>query len=257
LIDQTGRVLLTSNEALPTFRIVNPGAYAIRLTTTNSFTSQTASTITADPINIFSLPIAGFDARPRTLFIPQDSLYTFNFSSSTSLDTETEYWWNFGDDDDYVIRRRGDLDPAHMYGQEGRYTVTLITREAHIVNPSTTVVCADTTTMEIVARDVGQIQVPNAFTPNPSGPNGGVVDTSTPNNDVFLPIIKGNIKEFMMQVFDRWGNLVFESRDKNRGWDGYDRNGNLLPAGVYVFKLEMLLENNKRTTQIGDVTMIR
>jgi gliding motility-associated-like protein len=257
LIDQTGRVLLTSNEALPTFRIVNPGAYAIRLTTTNSFTSQTASTITADPINIFSLPIAGFDARPRTLFIPQDSLYTFNFSSSTSLDTETEYWWNFGDDDDYVIRRRGDLDPAHMYGQEGRYTVTLITREAHIVNPSTTVVCADTTTLEIVARDVGQIQVPNAFTPNPAGPNGGVVDTSTPNNDVFLPIIKGNIKEFMMQVFDRWGNLVFESRDKNRGWDGYDRNGNLLPAGVYVFKLEMLLENNKRTTQIGDVTMIR
>lgn len=257
LVDQNGRKLLTSNEAKPTFNIVNPGAYTIILTTTNSFTNQTATSTTATPINIFELPTAGFDARPKTLFIPQDSLYTFNFSSGTDTNIPTEYWWNFGDDVDYIIREKGELDPAHMYGQEGKYTVSLIVRESHVINATNTVVCADTTSLEVVARDVGIIQVPNAFTPNPSGPNGGIVDTSTPNNDVFLPIIKGNIKEFLMQVFDRWGNLIFESREKNRGWDGYDRNGNLLPAGVYVFKLMMLLENNKRTTQIGDVTMIR
>jgi hypothetical protein len=88
-------------------------------------------------------------------------------------------------------------------------------------------------------------------------------------NDVFLPIVKGiDLDEpgtFLMQIFDRWGNLVFESRNdadpaadvKVRGWDGYDRSGNLLPAGVYVFKLQLRLSDGQKVTQVGDVTMIR
>ena len=60
-----------------------------------------------------------------------------------------------------------------------------------------------------------------------------------------------------MQIFDRWGNLIFETKDKTIGWDGYDKNGQLLPAGVYVYKLVMRLSNDQRTTQIGDVTLIR
>jgi gliding motility-associated-like protein len=65
------------------------------------------------------------------------------------------------------------------------------------------------------------------------------------------------VLEFQMQIFDRWGNLIFESKDKNQGWDGYDKNGRLLPAGVYVYKITMRLSDEQRTTQIGDVTLIR
>ncbi|HYG20853.1 MAG TPA: gliding motility-associated C-terminal domain-containing protein, partial [Ohtaekwangia sp.] len=78
----------------------------------------------------------------------------------------------------------------------------------------------------------------------------------TGRNDVFLPVMKG-IEEFQMQIFDRWGTLIFESRDKNQGWDGYDKNGQLLPSGVYVYKLTLRLSNDQRTTQVGDVTLIR
>ena len=71
-------------------------------------------------------------------------------------------------------------------------------------------------------------------------------------------IIKRSLsEEFNMQIFDRWGNLIFESNNANQGWDGYDRNGRILPAGVYVYKLTLRLSDGQRTTQIGDITMIR
>jgi gliding motility-associated-like protein len=78
---------------------------------------------------------------------------------------------------------------------------------------------------------VGQVPV--------SGPGGGTGGNGT-FNDVFLPIVKG-AEEFNMQIFDRWGNLIFESNSSNIGWDGYDKNGRLLPAGVYVYKLTIRL----------------
>ena len=60
-----------------------------------------------------------------------------------------------------------------------------------------------------------------------------------------------------MQIYDRWGNLIFESNSASIGWDGYNKDSRLMPAGVYVYKLTVRLSDNQRSTQIGDVTMIR
>jgi gliding motility-associated-like protein len=73
---------------------------------------------------------------------------------------------------------------------------------------------------------------------------------------VFLPFVRG-VEEFNLQIFDRWGNLIFESNNQNIGWDGYGKDGQILPAGVYVYKLTIRLSDGQRSTQIGDVTMIR
>ncbi|HRG11502.1 MAG TPA: gliding motility-associated C-terminal domain-containing protein, partial [Cyclobacteriaceae bacterium] len=93
---------------------------------------------------------------------------------------------------------------------------------------------------QVTAKQGGVTKVPNAFTPNPGGPGAGSGGGGTGGNgsfnDVFLPIVKG-AEEFNMQIFDRWGNLIFESNSSNIGWDGYDKNGRILPAGVYVYKL--------------------
>ncbi|MEQ9593266.1 MAG: gliding motility-associated C-terminal domain-containing protein, partial [Cyclobacteriaceae bacterium] len=117
------------------------------------------------------------------------------------------------------------------------------------------IVCTDTLTQQIVAKQGGQTKVPNAFTPNPAGPSGGVSGSGS-FNDVFLPIVKG-VEEFNMQIYDRWGNLVFESNSATIGWDGYNESGTLMPAGVYVYKLTLRLSDGQRSTQIGDITMIR
>lgn len=92
--------------------------------------------------------------------------------------------------------------------------------------------------------------MPNAFTPNGDG-----------RNDTFLPVKPENcmITEFEMQVFNRWGKMVFSSNDPDNAWDGRD-GSNTAPSDVYVFWLKYkAIGNNNEFDQTlkGDVTLIR
>ncbi|GIV36254.1 MAG: hypothetical protein KatS3mg032_0633 [Cyclobacteriaceae bacterium] len=273
VIDQGGRTVGTATIPLPEFDIVNAGTYTIFLTTRNSLTGQVAFADNSGtgpnampgvlPVNVYSLPLASFQARPTTLFVPNTELVTFNFSTPTNPPADSvNYWWNFGDTNDIVKQNQGDPDPTYYYTVEGIYTITMVMRERR-----GDVVCTDTVTQEVIAREGGLVKIPNAFTPDPSGPNGGVPSSGAAVNDVFLPLVKGiNVNEpgtFLMQIFDRWGNLIFESRNEPgapvpiRGWDGYDRNNRLLPAGVYVYRLVLRLSDGQQITKVGDVTLIR
>jgi len=248
--DQSGLVT-TSNLRNPVFRILHPGTFDIYLTASYYATGQTA-TANQKGIEVFDVPTALFEMRPNPLYVPDTELQTFNQSARASL-----YIWDFDDG-----TTSDEFQPRHLYKLEGKYNVTLIAGFDYgdkdvdgdgILDGN--IICYDTIKHELVALAGGFIKLPNAFTPNPGGPTGGVAGNGT-FNDVFLPIAKG-IEEFQMQIFDRWGNLLFESRDRNIGWDGYDKNGRLLPAGVYVYKLILRLSDGQRTTKIGDVTLIR
>ncbi|CAN0470881.1 unnamed protein product, partial [Phaeothamnion confervicola] len=214
---------------------------------------------------VYDSPLARFDPAPKVVFIPDQELRAYN-SSVPAHDAilnktgDIYYKWYFGDGSDTLQSGLNPLSndpntfhsPVHIYDTEGVYEIALVA-----VNKYPTIECSNTVKQTIQARAAGSAQIPNAFTPNPAGPNGGAFDnTDLTKNDVFLPVTKG-VKEFQMQIFDRWGNLVFESQSTNIGWDGYDRNGRLLPAGVYVYKLVLRMANDQRTTQVGDVTLIR
>jgi gliding motility-associated-like protein len=247
-------LVTTSNLRNPVFRILQPGTFDIYLTASYYATGQTAMA-NQKGIKVFDVPTALFEMRPNPLYVPDTELQTFNQSVRAN-----RYIWDF--DDGTVLHDTTGSSPRHLYTLEGKYNVTLIAgydygdwdvdgdliKDGHIV-------CYDTVQHELVALDGGYIKLPNAFTPNAGGPSGGIPGYGT-FNDVFLPIAKG-IEEFQMQIFDRWGNLLFESQDRNIGWDGYDRSGRLMPAGVYVFKLVLRLSDGQRTTKIGDVTLIR
>jgi gliding motility-associated-like protein len=237
--DDLGKIAATSNANLPVFQIPNPGKYTIELTTKNSFTGDQKTDL--QEVVIYSLPVASFDLRPNVVYVPDTELNTFNFSSGA-----TEYEWDFGDGS--VVFEE---EPKYKYKIEGVYDILLIAKNDH----GNGVVCVDSLSRKIVAKQGGVTRVPNAFTPNPNGPSGGRPGNNS-FNDVFLPQVKG-AEEFNMQIFDRWGNLIFESNDSSMGWDGYDRNGRILPAGVYVYKLTLRLSDGQRTTQLGDITMIR
>jgi hypothetical protein len=255
VIDQSGRIAATALAKDPVFRIVNPGTYDVFLEASHSYTGQVAFAQQTG-IEIFDNPIASLEARPTTLFIPDTELNTFNFSTGANF-----YEWDF---DDGTVSE--DFEPKHLYTLEGTYMVTLIAGYDHGDKdidgdgiPDGNVICYDTARREVIAKQGGLTKVPNAFTPSKNGPNGGMSGSGT-FNDVFLPITKGVAREdgaFVLQIFDRWGTLIFESRNQTIGWDGYDRNGNLVPGGVYVFKLDLRLADGQRTTQVGDVTLIR
>ena len=66
----------------------------------------------------------------------------------------------------------------------------------------------------------GDIVFPNAFTPGNTGPTDGVYDQNSFDNDIFHPMSEG-VQEYHLQVFNRWGELLFETDDIHKGWDGY------------------------------------
>ena len=77
-----------------------------------------------------------------------------------------------------------------------------------------------------VTGDFGQdlIFIPNAFTPNADG-----------LNDIFLPV-STDLQAYDLQVFDRWGQLIFATTDPAKGWDG-TLEGRLVHTGVYTYKV--------------------
>ncbi|MFH1321978.1 MAG: gliding motility-associated C-terminal domain-containing protein [Bacteroidota bacterium] len=66
------------------------------------------------------------------------------------------------------------------------------------------------------------LYIPNTFSPNGDG-----------INDLFCPA-GTSISEFKLQIFNRWGEMIFESDDINNQWDGKFRNS-IVPAGAYVY----------------------
>lgn len=103
-------------------------------------------------------------------------------------------------------------------------------------------------TDEVIVNKDCFIDIPNAFSPNGDG-----------NNDYFFPRYQSaqSIKEFKMQVYDRWGTLVFETtKPEGRGWDG-TYGGKMMPFGVYVYQIEVTFNNDILEKYNGNVTLIR
>jgi gliding motility-associated-like protein len=244
--DQSNKVIARSS-GLPTkFDIPYPGKFTISLTVGNTFTGQRVPVVPDQQVTIYDKPLATFTVRPDVVFVPDTQMETFNFTEKNSAN---EFAWDFGDGGKSMAR-----DTTYTYLLEGKYNVTLIAKFNH----GNGVVCKDTLVQQITARQGGQAKIPNAFTPNTGGPSGGKAGNGT-FNDVFLPLVKGipnDSDAFNLQIYDRWGNLIFESTDPQIGWDGYNKDGRLMPAGVYVYKLTLRFSDSQRTTQVGDVTMI-
>jgi len=105
--------------------------------------------------------------------------------------------------------------------------------------------CDDTDTTEI-GDCPSRIWVPNAFTPNGDG-----------LNDYFRP--KGvSIAKMHLEIYDRWGTLVFTSEDPGTGWDGKSK-GKEVPAGTYSYRLTCESEESPTQTETlnGTVTLLR
>ena len=95
-----------------------------------------------------------------------------------------------------------------------------------------------------------QLLIPNAFSPGLGGSGSG-----DGRNDYFLPLMRG-VSEFQMLVFNRWGELLFETKNAEVGWDGYYK-GKLCPQDVYVYKITAKYENGNMITRVGDIHLIR
>lgn len=100
----------------------------------------------------------------------------------------------------------------------------------------------DTVVIEVELK-CGDLFVPSGFSPNSDG-----------FNDILYP--RGNCITYLeFKIFDRWGNLIFESYDQNTGWDGTYRGKDVLP-GVYVYYMSATVKGDILFLH-GDVTLVR
>jgi gliding motility-associated-like protein len=87
--------------------------------------------------------------------------------------------------------------------------------------------------------------IPNTFTPNGDG-----------LNDLFMPAVMG-VEDYRFMIFDRWGNLLFDTIDTYQGWDGRFK-GNKCQEDVYVWKIAYTnVVNGEEIKVIGHVNLVR
>ena len=91
---------------------------------------------------------------------------------------------------------------------------------------------------------IGNSIVPNAFSPNGDG-----------NNDYFQLISSRNVDLEIFKIFNRWGQLIFESNDDKKGWDG-KVNGEEAPTGTYFYLIKINQASKEKVLR-GDVTLVR
>ena len=210
--------------------------FTVQLIATNNYGCKDTST---KVIKVFAKPVALFQANPTTVFIPTNPVNCTNLSTGA-----ISYFWNFGDFTNSTL-----VNPSHLYLNAGFYQITLIATNVHG--------CKDTFELpsKITALLESDIEIPNAFSPNPNGSNGGAFGVNDLNNDVFHPVLKG-IEKYELNIFSRWGELLFVSKDVNIGWDGYYK-GKLCTSDVYVWKIIATTIDGKKINKAGDVFLLR
>ena len=101
---------------------------------------------------------------------------------------------------------------------------------------------------------------PTAFRPNMNndGSDGGQDVSNIPASEInqyFFPPVKEKVDDYHLQIFNRWGELIFETDDINIGWTGYYK-GKLCKQDVYVWLVEGKYSNGKPFKKAGDITLL-
>jgi gliding motility-associated-like protein len=121
----------------------------------------------------------------------------------------------------------------------------------HVVSPdiySDSVSITLATNESVIAHYVEKnvdVMFPTAFTPNGDG-----------RNDILFPLGTRFAKNISVEIWNRWGQLVYSSTDLNKGWDGYYQ-GTEAQTGVYAYLLKYTMYNGEEKMQKGNITLIR
>lgn len=182
--------------------------------------------------NTEELPLANFSASTFSIFNGEEITFINNSTNATSFS------WDFGDGSSLSTT----TSPSHLFNLESgnEYEVTLI---AYSDNG-----CSDTTKTNVHVEDDLIYYVPNAFTPD-----------GDEFNQTFQPVFTTGFDpyDYKLLIFNRWGEIMFESKDANIGWDGTYK-GSSAQDGVYTWRIEFgILKNDYRKVVVGNVVLLK
>ena len=216
-----------STAQYPTHLYVNTGVYTVKLIAIDSGTCNKSDSTTFT-ITVADKPTAAFNFSPDP---PQSNIPIRFFNLSTGA---VRYKWIFGDGDEIATTSTASV--THIYNVTNTFQAMLVA-----INASG---CADTAMRVIAAKVLPLLDVPSAFTPNSDGAN-----------DVVM--VRGfGIQKMTWKIYNRWGNVVFETNNRLQGWNGKYK-GTLQPAEVYHYTLDVEYSDNTRYQKLGDITLLR
>lgn len=219
----------TSTEVSPTHVYIEPGVYSIKIEMTSPIGCFAADSFN-NFVTILPSPDAAFDYNPQELnsFDP-----TANFIDQS---TEPNIWdWTFGESGTSF-----EQNPSYTFPDTGLQTVVLVvTHESG---------CTDTAIQVLDIIPQVRYFLPNAFTPNYDD-----------LNDEFVGVgIFDGMRNFQIQIWNRWGESVFASNDPNEGWNGRKNNtGKFSSNGVYVYRASYITPRNEQIELKGFATLIK
>ena len=180
----------------------------------------------------YSAPFASFSITPDELCVPFEDMGNIEFTNS-SLNALSGTWY-FGDDasEALVVGQ----STIHAYSDPGQYTVSLSVESEGG--------CTDSTSVALCIQPQNPVFVPDIFSPNEDGKN----DTLYVRG-LFLSRIE-------FRVYNRWGEVVFETNSPSIGWDGQLR-GVPAPSGSYYYTLSAIAGGATKIERVGEVVLIR
>lgn len=162
---------------------------------------------------------------PSGFLNPSDSICSYEKLNIGTGQVYADYLWSTGSDQSHI-----NIDNA------GVYSLTVTDKNG----------CTATESITVFPKNCNQgVFVPNAFTPNSDG-----------KNDVFRPLVFGNVKSYSFTVYNRFGQKIFETNKVSVGWDG-TLNGIAQQADVFVWTCQYQLQGSAVASKKGTVVLIR
>ena len=217
--------VVVSTAAIPDLEFDNPGIYDIRLVAINPNTCNIWDTSEIRQVEVLPPVHANFVWTPVP---PQENVPVTFYNLSVNA---VSYTWMFGDG-----QTSQEFQPQHEYDATGTYSAMLISYNS--------LGCSDTAFRDIRTMIVPALDVPNAFTPGQFGENSIVK-------------VRGyGIAKLDFKIYNRYGEMVFHSNNKETGWDG-NYQGKPQPMEVYAWTVDAEFVNGEKVRRTGDLTLIR
>jgi len=212
-----------------TSQVFSPwGVYSVTLTAVTTSICADTSVTSISNITVFPSPSANFSYNPEITSIFEPEISIVNKASWDAL--SWQYTFGDGTSSFFPVER-------HTYVESGNFVIM------QTVNNKFG--CKDSVEKIVQILPEFRFWIPNAFTPDGNS-----------RNDVFKPVLYG-IKQYDFRIYDRWGNKVFETRDPDKGWNGFFKD-ELCKQDIYAWRISFMNEiNSKVEVRSGHVVILK
>lgn len=225
-INNDGEITITTNGGTPPYNYelydINNIETALETNTTGYFNDlnegqyiveiiDNVGCLEQETISLNSAPSADFNINEYEFYLSNNPTEFTDLTLDTNI---SEWFWEFGDGNSSNIQ-----NPTNLYTEPGIYYITLEVYDE--LN------CKSSITKEIMVLQDYYSYAPDIFTPN----NDGINDTFSPS------LLNIDINSYLLIIYDRWGNAIFETNNYGLGWDGKLKDGTLLNPDIYSYHI--------------------